>query len=178
MYNIETDSVYGAAGMNVVWTADGWNPMGPIIDLTPYLTKTEAEKLFQPKGEYLTAAEEYLNRQRKVKMEFLTYMQMHWVEWLFTIITTLIGVGYRGISKRLKEKQRKNAAIAEGVQSLLRENIVGNYNKYKDRKHCPIYAKESIKKVYSAYHNLGGNDVATELYHKLLAMPEEQESEE
>ena len=76
MYNIDTDSVYGAAGMNVVWTADGWNPMGPIIDLTPYLTKTEAEKLFQPKGEYLTAAEEYLNRQRKVKMELLTYMQM------------------------------------------------------------------------------------------------------
>ena len=111
-------------------------------------------------------------------MELLTYMQMHWLEWLFTIITTLIGVGYRGISKRLKEEQRKNAAIAEGVQSLLRENIVGNYNKYKDRKHCPIYAKESIKKVYSAYHNLGGNDVATELYHKLLAMPEEQESEE
>lgn len=112
-------------------------------------------------------------------MELLTYMQMHWVEWLFTIITALIGVGYRGISKRLKEEQRKNAAIAEGVQSLLRENIVGNYNKYKDRKHCPIYAKESIKKVYSAYHNLGGNDVATELYHKLLAMPEEQnESEE
>lgn len=57
MYNIETDSVYGAAGMNVVWTADGWDPMGPIIDLTPYLTKKEAEKLFQPKGEYLTATE-------------------------------------------------------------------------------------------------------------------------
>ena len=57
MYNIETDSVYGAAGMNVVWTADGWDPMGPIIDLTPYLTKKEAEKLYQPKGEYLTAAE-------------------------------------------------------------------------------------------------------------------------
>ncbi len=57
MYNIETDSVYGAAGMNVVWTADGWDPMGPIIDLTPYLTKKEAEKLYQPKGEYLTATE-------------------------------------------------------------------------------------------------------------------------
>lgn len=54
MYNIETDSIYGAAGMNVVWTADGWDPMGPIIDLTPYLTKKEAEKLYQPKGKYLT----------------------------------------------------------------------------------------------------------------------------
>ncbi len=57
MYNIETDSVYGAAGMNVVWTVNGWDNMGPIIDLTPYLTKKEAEKLYQPKGEYLTATE-------------------------------------------------------------------------------------------------------------------------
>lgn len=57
MYNIETDSVYGAAGMNVVWTADGWDPMGPIIDLTPYMTKKEAEKLFQPKGNYPTKEE-------------------------------------------------------------------------------------------------------------------------
>ena len=40
-------------------------------------------------------------KERKVKMELLTYMQMHWVEWLFTIITALIGVGYRGISKSL-----------------------------------------------------------------------------
>ena len=54
MYNIETDSVYGAAGMNVVWTADGWDPMGPIIDLTPYLTKEKADELYQPKGDYVT----------------------------------------------------------------------------------------------------------------------------
>lgn len=114
----------------------------------------------------------------KKQVELISYIQLHWIEWLFAIITALIGFGYRGISKRLKEEQKKNAAIAEGVQSLLRESIVGNYNKYKDRKYCPIYAKESIKKVYCAYHNLGGNDVATELYHKLLAMPEEQESEE
>lgn len=111
-------------------------------------------------------------------MELINYIQIHWVEWLFAIISALLGMEYRVVSKRLKEEQKKNAAIAEGVQSLLRESIVGNYNKYKDRKYCPIYAKESIKKVYCAYHNLGGNDVATELYHKLLAMPEEQESEE
>ena len=41
-----------------------------------------------------------------------------------------------------------------------------------------IYAKESIKKVYTAYHKLNGNDVATELYHKLLVMPEEQKERE
>ena len=74
---------------------------------------------------------------------------------------------------------RKSDAIAEGVQSLLRESIVANFNKYhQDRKHCPIYAKESLKRVYSAYHNLGGNDVATALYEKILEMPEEPETTE
>ncbi len=61
----------------------------------------------------------------------------------------------------------------------LRENIVANFNKYhQDRKHCPIYAKESLKRVYDAYHNLGGNDVATALYEKVLNMPEEPETTE
>ena len=110
-------------------------------------------------------------------MEILEFVQTHWVEWLFAITTAILGAGYRNISIRLKEEQKKNKAIADGVQSLLRENIVGNFNKYTDREYCPIYAKDSIKKVYSAYHNLGGDDVATELYHKILAMPEEKKGE-
>ena len=59
----------------------------------------------------------------------------------------------------------------------MRESIVGNYNKYSDKGFCPIYAKESVKKAYSAYHKLGGNDVATELYNKLLRMKEEPEDD-
>ena len=110
----------------------------------------------------------------RIYMEVLQFMQAHWVEWLFAIITALLGTGYKNISTRLKAEQKKNNAIADGVQSLLRESIVNNYNKYTDREYCPIYAKESIKKVYSAYHNLGGNDVATELYNKILVMPEEK----
>lgn len=102
-----------------------------------------------------------------------TYLQGHWVEWLFTAITAALGIGYKNVLAKLKVEHEKNEAIAIGVQSLLRESIVDNYNKYTDWEYCPIYAKESIKKVYTAYHDLGGNDVATELYHKLLAMSEE-----
>ena len=115
--------------------------------------------------------------EERIYMEVLQFMQAHWVEWLFAIITALLGTGYKNISTRLKAEQKKNNAIADGVQSLLRESIVNNYNKYTDREYCPIYAKESIKKVYSAYHNLGGNDVATELYNKILVMPEENNHE-
>lgn len=106
-------------------------------------------------------------------MQLLQFIQQNWMEWLFAAITFILGCLYRDVRKRLKEEQRKSTAIAEGVQSLLRESIVQNYNKYQDREYCHIYAKESIKRVYEAYHNLGGNDVATKLYNTLLGMPEE-----
>ena len=104
---------------------------------------------------------------------FLAYIAEHWLEWLFAIITGIIAFGYKKISHRLEEEREKNKAIAEGVQALLRENIVNNYNKYSAKGFCPIYAKESMKKAYKAYSMLSGNDVATELYNKILKMPEE-----
>lgn len=106
----------------------------------------------------------------------IQYFLAHWVEWVFAIITSLAAFGYRNVLARLQEEKERNEAVAEGVMSLLRENIVSNYNKYQDKGYCPIYAKESIKKVYEAYHKLGGNDLATSLYHKMLSMPEEKEN--
>lgn len=108
----------------------------------------------------------------------IAYAGAHWLEWVCTAIAALAGLGYKSLSKRLKEEKEQNKAIADGVQSLLRENIVSSYNKYSDRGYCPIYAKDSIKKLYTAYHNLGGNDVATSLYKKILEMPEEERVDE
>jgi hypothetical protein len=105
----------------------------------------------------------------------LEYIAEHWVEWLFAVCLAILTGAWRTVAARLKMEQKKNEAIAEGVQSLLRESIVSNYNRYSDKGFCPIYAKESIKKVYHAYHDLGGNDVATQLYENLLRMPEETE---
>ena len=110
--------------------------------------------------------------------EIITYILSHWLDWIFTALVAIIGMGYRKISVKLQAEQTKSNAIAEGVQSLLRESLISNYNRYQEKECCPIYAKESIKKVYTAYHSLGGNDVATELYKKLLAMPEERKDEE
>lgn len=106
-------------------------------------------------------------------MAVIEYIGQHWVEWLFTAAVALLTLGYRQIAGRIKEEERKNLAVAEGIQCLLRESIVTAYNRYSDRGYCPIYAKESVKRAYLAYHDLEGNDVATKLYEKLLAMPEE-----
>ena len=34
MYNIESESTYGEAGMNVAWTGEKWDTMGATIDLS------------------------------------------------------------------------------------------------------------------------------------------------
>lgn len=110
-------------------------------------------------------------------MEILAYIGAHWVEWLFTLCLALLGWAYKKLVAKMQIEHDRNEAIAEGIQSLLRESIVSNYNKYKSKGYCPIYAKESIKKVYKAYHDLDGNDVATGLYNELLAMETEDKNE-
>ena len=106
-------------------------------------------------------------------VEVFAFIAAHWLEWLFTAVLAVLSWLFKEMRGQLAEEKLKNEAIAEGVQSLLRESIVTNYNRYSDKGYCPIYAKESIKKAYKAYHGLGGNDVATELYSKVLKMPEE-----
>ena len=105
-------------------------------------------------------------------MDIFAFISAHWLEWAFTGILAILSWLVKLLRDQMRAEQAKNEAIAEGVQSLLRESIVTNYNRYTERGYCPIYAKESMKKVYKAYHNLGGNDVATELYNKVLKMPE------
>lgn len=111
-------------------------------------------------------------------MDILAFIDAHWLEWLFTAVLAVLSWLIKAMREQLAEEKKKNEAIAEGVQSLLRESIVNNYNRYSDKGFCPIYAKESMKKVYKAYHNLGGNDVATELYNKVLRMKEASDDSE
>lgn len=111
-------------------------------------------------------------------MDILAFIGAHWLEWLFTAVLAVLSWLIKAMREQLAEEKKKNEAIAEGVQSLLRESIVNNYNRYSDKGFCPIYAKESMKKVYKAYHNLGGNDVATELYNKVLRMKEASDDSE
>lgn len=77
----------------------------------------------------------------------------------------------------IKMRKKRDTALERGVQCLLRAEIISMYKEYLHKKHCPIYAKESLRRIYEAYHDLNGNDVATELYNKTMALPEEPEEE-
>ena len=109
--------------------------------------------------------------------QILSYITSHWVDWVFGVCLAGLAVAWRYVLSKLKQEHAKNEAIAEGVQCLLRESIVTNYNIYKEKGYCPIYAKESLKRLYHAYDGLLGNDVASQLYHEMLDMPTEAPEE-
>lgn len=72
----------------------------------------------------------------------------------------------------VKSRRKREGAISDGVQCLLRAEIIACHERYGREGKCPIYAKESLKRVYRAYHALGGNDIATGLYEQTLALPD------
>lgn len=94
---------------------------------------------------------------------------------LSTAASAVIAYG-KGLHKRLTEQEKANEkreqAIVDGLQSLLRSEIIRAHDKYTEQGYCPIYSKEALKRAYEAYHALGGNDVATKLYNDSMNLPE------
>ena len=80
-----------------------------------------------------------------------------------------------GCISYIKAFRKRNTALENGLQCLLRAEIIRSHEKYADRGYCPIYAKEALKRAYDAYHALGGNDVATKLYEEVMNYPEKRE---
>lgn len=66
-------------------------------------------------------------------------------------------------------------SLRDGVQCLLRAEIIRQNEKWTKAHFCPVYAKQALAREYKAYHNLGGNDVATALYEETMDLPERKE---
>lgn len=91
---------------------------------------------------------------------------------LTAFISTTVGVVVTAVIARFKLGNRKYKALQDGVQSLLRAEIIRQNEKWVERGYCPVYAKDAVRREYEAYHALGGNGVITDLYNDIINLPE------
>lgn len=94
---------------------------------------------------------------------------------IVSIITGAVTIGNVLLTNFLTHKDKKTdeeKALCSGVQCLLRAEIIRSYEKYAEKGYCPLYSKQALTTAYKSYHALGGNDVATDLYEKVMDMPE------
>lgn len=61
----------------------------------------------------------------------------------------------------------------QGVQALLRAQLIADYDKYSDMGYAPIHARENFENCYQKYHKLGKNGVMDDIHKKLLQLPTE-----
>lgn len=66
---------------------------------------------------------------------------------------------------------RKQLALENGVQALLRDRIIQSCEHYLDKGTVPVYGMENIDQMYSAYHTLGGNGAVTKLVGEARHLP-------
>lgn len=89
------------------------------------------------------------------------------------VVPFVCGGAITGVITYWRMHKKRDTAIGNGVQCLLRAEIIRNHDKYMEKEYCPIYAKEALKRAYDSYHQLGGNDVATSLYNETMNLPTE-----
>lgn len=82
-------------------------------------------------------------------------------------LSAIIGYFY----KRLKKNDEETKAIKEGLQALLRCQMINDYNRWDERGFAPIYARENFENVWKNYHSLGANGVMDGIHEKFMELP-------
>lgn len=102
----------------------------------------------------------------------------YWLEVIFGAILGLIGLGYKKIKKKQEEQEkmqeeqeRKNQAIENGVQALLRNELIKNFREYKIKGEITLLDKENMEHMFTEYFNLGGNGMMQEVHEEFINIP-------
>lgn len=87
------------------------------------------------------------------------------------LIPASLGAGIGFLSSKLKKNKAKEKAVEEGVQALLRNELVREYREYKAKGELSILDKENIESMFRQYKNLGGNGTVEQLITELMQLP-------
>ena len=106
----------------------------------------------------------------------MEYIQTH----IGTIVSLLLQSGLLGILWKMygkyradiEERNKKEVARDDAIRSLLRTEIISINHKSEEKGFIPIYNLENITDMYRSYKALGGNGAITEIYNKVLQLPQ------
>jgi hypothetical protein len=105
---------------------------------------------------------------------------METVKLILTIVsaTGILSLATAEVIRRIKRERQHDKATEKGIQALLRDRLIYQYDKYKAKGFAPIYAKENFENLYQQYHNLGANGVMDDIYNDFRKLPTRGEYDE
>ena len=100
----------------------------------------------------------------------MQYISVHWVLWVFGIISVLLSGAYHKLSKQLKAERARTNAINAGVLALLHDRLYQACQFYINRGYCTVPDRDNLEYMFKPYKALGGNGTGEELYNRCLAL--------
>ncbi len=72
---------------------------------------------------------------------------------------------------REQERLARMCLTEEALVAILRDRIIQSCRFFIKQGNVPAFERESIERMYNAYHGLGGNDIASDIYHQMCKLP-------
>ena len=101
----------------------------------------------------------------------IEFIMKYWLEAFFTGVLGIMGLVMKKIKKRQELQEKKNSAIENGVQALLRNELIRRYREYECKGEISIIDLENVEHMFEEYKNLGGNGTVKKMYDELLELP-------
>ena len=99
------------------------------------------------------------------------FILKYWVEVLLTAVCSFVSFTYRKIKKRFEEQDTKRKAIENGVQALLRNELIKTFRENKLNGYITLLDKENMEHMFTEYFNLGGNGMMKDIYEEFKEIP-------
>ena len=103
------------------------------------------------------------------------WIKEYWTKTLFGCIVGFFGFWGKKKVKELECKIKEQESIKQGLQALLRSEIIREYERWTEKDYCPVYARDNIQNLYKQYHGLGQNGVIDDLMERIMELPTERE---
>jgi len=91
------------------------------------------------------------------------FIVSYWLEALFGLAITGLGLGYKRLKKRFKEQDE----LKEGLVAILHDRLFQSGMYFIEKGEITVSALDNIEGIYNAYHKLGGNGTGTEIYERV-----------
>jgi hypothetical protein len=99
------------------------------------------------------------------------WITKYWLEWAFGIVIAVLTYVLKTLSGRVKRQQLENAALRDGMRSLLKAQIIQSCERALGDGWCGSRMRDTINDMYASYHALGGNGTVTSIVEQTMRLP-------
>lgn len=91
----------------------------------------------------------------------------YWIEFVFGVVISILTY----LVNKLRKLHSRQKAVENGVQALLRNELIRRYREYEVKGEITILDKENMEHLFKEYQNLGGNGTVAQMYEEIINLP-------